>query len=56
MLLGFFGSVFDLFVAVFGNYTMNVGKYLMHTAADCCFGEIHSITNPATDILVDAIK
>lgn len=55
--IGVFGSVSDLYVAALGNYTMNAGKYdLMHKAADCCFGEIHPILIPATEILVDAIK
>lgn len=33
------------------------GKHgLMYKAAKCCFGEIHSIPSPATNILGDAIK
>lgn len=52
-----FLSVSDLFVADLEKYTMNEVRYdLMHKAAECCFGKIHSIPRPATEILVDAIK
>lgn len=28
----------------------------MHKAAECCFGEIHSMPTPATEILADSVQ